>query len=173
MAKTLNEKPFEHRARNGTVFRAERCDFVDGVTAHVPRRLSPAQMMADAVELGAWHCANIVPQLNGFTGPPEVHVVRKTFKAASVLKTPLLEFFSEDRLKEFGNKTTPRRTYNALYNERVERASGALRLPPIETVGTFLQHMTRMELRRIPNFGDKGIELIERVLEASNLELRA
>ncbi len=73
---TLNEKPFEHHCRNGTTFTAERCDFVGGVTAYVPAGLTEAQMMADAAELGAWHWANIVPELNGFTGVARCTVIR-------------------------------------------------------------------------------------------------
>ncbi len=71
----LNDQPFEHIGLNGTKFMAERCDFVGGLTAYVPKHLRPEQVAADMYALGAWHWANIVPDLNGFTGPPNIEIV--------------------------------------------------------------------------------------------------
>lgn len=71
----LNDQPFEYLSPNGVKFMAKRCDFVGGLTAHVPKHLSFAQFAADMFALGAWHWANIVPDLNGFTGPPNIEIV--------------------------------------------------------------------------------------------------
>lgn len=169
MTKVLNERPLEHRCRNGTTFMAARCDFVGGVTAYVPLHLTLEEIIADAVELGAWHALNILPQLNGFTGPGTFTVHRERRSGATVLDTPLLKFFSLERLRE-ENELLGRRPYNALSEERALRQSGSM-LPPIETVGEFIQHMTRKELRKVPNLGNKSIDLIERVLHSAGLEL--
>lgn len=59
----LNERPLEHRARNGTVFTASRCDLLGGVTANVPKGLKPEQLAADSAEFGAWHGMCIWPDL--------------------------------------------------------------------------------------------------------------
>lgn len=68
MAKFKNEDKFEHRSRGGTNFRADRCDFVGGVSVIVPAGLSREQLLADVSEMIAFHVLNIRNELNGFSG---------------------------------------------------------------------------------------------------------
>jgi hypothetical protein len=177
---TLNEKPFEHHCLNGTTFKAERCDFVGGVTAFVPGALTPSQAMADAVEMGAWHWTNIVPNLNGFTGPGSYTVVSSTEidheRRSRVLKMPLLEFFSIEHLRTFEDGSTATRTHNCIKYEQEWRQQESERsvLPPasINTVEEFLDVFPGISLLRIPNFGRKCLTLVERLLDVAGLALK-
>lgn len=64
----MNEKPFEHRSSNGSVFKCARCDF--RVPIHVYREgyISETQIMQDTAEMIAYHAMNIWKHLNGFSG---------------------------------------------------------------------------------------------------------
>lgn len=69
----VNEKPFEHRCRNGTVFTGTRCDLRDGVDVQLDGWVKDVRgwrelVNCDYVEFAAWHALNIFPQLNGFQG---------------------------------------------------------------------------------------------------------
>jgi hypothetical protein len=75
MPESMNEKPFEHPCRHGSVFRAKRCDFVGGVSVDIPKGLSVEQIIADAVEMGAFHTAHIWPKLNGFAGHGDIQFI--------------------------------------------------------------------------------------------------
>lgn len=169
MSTTLNDKPFKHHCYHGTVFKAARCDFVGGVTAYAPPTLSEEMLMADATELGHWHALNILPRLNGFTGPVEITIRREKYVAEPVLETPLLTFFDRERLLQFGGKAIVARVVNMFKNEREYRQEK--HLPPIDTVGQFLQQYTSRDLLRVPNMGRRGIQLIQKVLAASGLGL--
>lgn len=68
MTKFLNEKPFGHLCRFGTEFKAKRCDFQGGLTAHVPAHLTVEQILSDGIQVGGWHGVNIWTELNGFGG---------------------------------------------------------------------------------------------------------
>lgn len=69
----MNEKPFEHRCRWGTVFTGNRCDLKDGVDVKVDSWVNEstnreACIASDYVEFAAWHALCIHPHLNGFQG---------------------------------------------------------------------------------------------------------
>lgn len=64
----MNEKPFTHTSKNGTVFKAARCDLRGGVKVYAPAHLDHEDMMADAAQVAAFHAVNIHPHLNGFAG---------------------------------------------------------------------------------------------------------
>lgn len=70
----LNDKPFDHTCGHGTIVKAMRCDFVGGVDVYPPSHLTYNEIASDMIELGAWHWANIVPRLNGFTGGSALEV---------------------------------------------------------------------------------------------------
>lgn len=74
MRETLNAKPFSHYLDHGIEIKAARCDFVGGIDVYVPATLSKEQLASAMLGLGAWHWANIVPNLNGFSGPPVVRL---------------------------------------------------------------------------------------------------
>ena len=62
----MNNKPFCHVCRHGTVFSATRCDFNDGViVSHVPKKELLAMDMAEMI---GYHACVIHPELNGFQG---------------------------------------------------------------------------------------------------------
>jgi hypothetical protein len=50
----LNEKPFEHRCFNGTVFSGTRCDLRDGVIVDAITT-NPFRLCQDYAEFAAWH----------------------------------------------------------------------------------------------------------------------
>ncbi|MEK7602178.1 MAG: hypothetical protein AAB472_01720 [Patescibacteria group bacterium] len=64
----LNDKPFEHRCHNGTIFRADRSDFVGGVDVYFPARLCEMKRLQDVAEMTYFHTQNIIPRLNGYMG---------------------------------------------------------------------------------------------------------
>lgn len=68
MANQFNEKPFSHRSANGTNFKADRCDFKNGVMVERPLDISDAQLCADFSEFGAFHALAIHERLKGFAG---------------------------------------------------------------------------------------------------------
>lgn len=176
MRETWNEKPFEHICHYGTVFKADRHDFVGGVTAYVPEYLTPEEIMADAVELGAWHWANIVPQLNGFTGPGRYTIVPRTLGAEEyregILRLQLLDFFTAERLSRFkGSDASITRILNCLKYELEDRPN-YLPDKPITTVGQFLENCSATDLLRLPNLGRVSINLIVQALEEESLALR-
>lgn len=63
-----NDSPFEHTSQHGTEFKSDRCDLKNGVQVTIPEGSTPANLIADAVEMGAWHSMNIRPQFNPFNG---------------------------------------------------------------------------------------------------------
>jgi hypothetical protein len=171
---SLNEKPFVHRSSHGTCFKAKRCDFVGGVIALVPKSLTPEQMMEDAAEMGAWHWANIVPQLNGFTGPAKIRTFSETLdeheRKEAILLMPPMEFFSLESLRALTpSRTLATRTYNCLNwdcNPNWQNSEGV-----ILSLEEFLQIKTTNYLLRTPNLGKKGVELIKLRLKSENLAL--
>jgi len=65
----LNERPYRHNCRHGSVFRAERCDFKGGVeVAFCNGKLTDKQRMEDVAEMIGFHAVNVYPYLNGFSG---------------------------------------------------------------------------------------------------------
>ena len=64
---SLNDKPFEHRARHGTVITATRCDFQDGYELFRPSHLTNEKFASDVAEIFHWHAMNICPDLNGYS----------------------------------------------------------------------------------------------------------
>jgi len=62
-----NDKPFIHKSRYGTSFRAGRCDFQDGVVVTC-RAKDPVQLASDVAEMIGFHATLIHPDLNGFSG---------------------------------------------------------------------------------------------------------
>jgi hypothetical protein len=68
MKTILNEKPFEYCSSNGTVFKADRCDFQGGVTATVQEDISREDLMTDVAGMVGFHATNIWSKLNGFQG---------------------------------------------------------------------------------------------------------
>lgn len=75
--RTLNDTPFSHNLNDGIEVKAERCDFVGGIDVYVPANVTQEQLASAMLGLGAWHWANIVPELNGFTGPPTVRIHKR------------------------------------------------------------------------------------------------
>ena len=66
MTLLLNETPFSHNCRYGTVFSATRCDFRDGViVTDIPKKELLAMDMAEMI---GYHACAILPELNGFQG---------------------------------------------------------------------------------------------------------
>lgn len=173
MDNNLNEKPFMYRSSHGTYFKAKRCDFVGGVIALVPKSLTPEQMMEDAAEMGARHRANIVPQLNGFTGPAKIRMLSETLdehgRKEAVLLMPPMEFFSLESLRALTpSRALATRTYNCL---RFECAPPWIDSKTIASLEEFLQTKSVYELLRIPNLGKKGVELIKSRIESEGFEL--
>jgi len=72
----INENPFEHTCRNGTVFTAKRCDFLGGV-AFRDESANEALFLQDLSEMIGFHACNIHPRLNGFQGYDCVNFVRE------------------------------------------------------------------------------------------------
>lgn len=172
MTRILNEQPFEHRSQNGTVFTAARSDFVGGVDAFVPEGLSAAQIMEDAVELGAYHWANIVPELSGFTGPGTFRIHSRTLDEHEarerLLQLPLMEFFTLDSLKAVEvNLGTAVRVHNILKHNRSYWKSEF----PMTSLGDFMENMSTQQLLRTPTMGRKCLEVIVRRLSAEGLVL--
>lgn len=66
--KIMNTESLEYMCSNGTTFKADRCDLKGGVRVLEAWETTPEQKMADFAEFGAWHLANIHPNLNGFAG---------------------------------------------------------------------------------------------------------
>ena len=68
-SKIRNERPFRHICRNGTDFRAARCDFVGGVHLILGRyELDEVKIAQDVAQAVGYHAVNILPNLNGFAG---------------------------------------------------------------------------------------------------------
>lgn len=62
-----DDTPYSHHSRNGTEFKALRCDFVGGVNVfRAPDNL--ARYSQDLAEMIANHAMFIWPELNGFQG---------------------------------------------------------------------------------------------------------
>lgn len=64
----INERVFSHSGPNGTVLRATRCDFRDGVEIFVGGKISAERLMQDISAIIGYHAVNIRPLLNGFAG---------------------------------------------------------------------------------------------------------
>lgn len=169
MREILNEKPFEHHCRNGTVFKARRCDFKGGVTAYIPDRMPLELMMEDASELAAWHWANIVPKLNGFTGPAQFTILSRPDQKGweKVLNMPIMEFFSLDSLHALNPSKLSTRTFNILEVEHsliVEECGG-------DTMEAFLHACSICRLKSIPGFGASCINLLVSRLASEGFKL--
>ncbi len=65
-----HEKPFSFVSHNGTRFTASRCDFLRGVTVHVPKNITPEQRYQDVTEMIGFHAIYIMKDLgvNNFRG---------------------------------------------------------------------------------------------------------
>lgn len=63
----INEKPFEHQGSHGTILKASRCDFKEGVLIERPNYLTEAKYAQDLAEIFMFHSINIFPLLNGFS----------------------------------------------------------------------------------------------------------
>lgn len=63
-----NDKPYEHRSSNGTLFTCNRCDLREPVKVTRPSRLSDTHFAQDIGEFAAYHALHIHPCLNGFPG---------------------------------------------------------------------------------------------------------
>lgn len=68
MVGQLNECNFSHTSRNGTHFKADRCDFQNGVEVEKPSGISELDLCADFAEFAAYHAVAIHERLNGFPG---------------------------------------------------------------------------------------------------------
>lgn len=68
MAGHMNEKPFSHTSHNGTHFKADRCDFLNGVEVEKPEGINVVALCSDFAEFAAHHMAFIHEHLNGFSG---------------------------------------------------------------------------------------------------------
>lgn len=68
MVGQLNESSFSHTSRNGTHFKADRCDFLNGVEVEKPSDISELDLCADFAEFAAYHAVAIRERLNGFSG---------------------------------------------------------------------------------------------------------
>ena len=68
MGKFVNASSLEHICRNGTVFKADRCDLKGGVKVSSSWEIDNLRLASDFAEFGAWHRSEIWAQLNGFGG---------------------------------------------------------------------------------------------------------
>jgi hypothetical protein len=64
----MNNKPFGHTSRYGTIVTSDRCDFANGITIIKDHNLSEDRYISDIAEAFGFHAANILPNLNGFQG---------------------------------------------------------------------------------------------------------
>ena len=65
----MNEKPFEYRARHGTVFTCERCDFDAPLYIQsMPQYPHTLDAFDDVAEMIGFHATNIQPKLDSFRG---------------------------------------------------------------------------------------------------------
>ena len=81
VTKWLNEEPWEHRCKNGTVFRSSRCDFREGVVVTTRISTTEKQLLQDVGEMVAYHAMTIHSQLNGFQGYDCItYTLRRTFE---------------------------------------------------------------------------------------------
>lgn len=73
MTQFLNDTPFRHVSKNGTVFTADRCDFRNGVQVMIPQNLPDCKLIQDTAEMIGWHAHNIWGRLSNFTGYDYIH----------------------------------------------------------------------------------------------------
>lgn len=78
--KPMNDMPFEHICKNGTVFTCERCDFRAPVKVKTEFSLMEMadveilqRIFVDISEMIGYHSKNIWEQLNGFSGYDCIH----------------------------------------------------------------------------------------------------
>lgn len=64
----MNEQKFEHFSSFGTAFKADRCDFRNGVTVTMPQGLPAENLMSDVSEMIGYHAHHVYPNLNQFSG---------------------------------------------------------------------------------------------------------
>ena len=77
----MAERKFGHTSRNGTKFKAERCDFKTGVRVIKPAGISEARYCQDVCEFGAFHAMNIRDELHsGFGGYDTIDFTVETRK---------------------------------------------------------------------------------------------
>jgi hypothetical protein len=58
----------EHISGNSTAFVCQTLDLMTTVYVSNPHAITMAQLAADIVEFGAWHCTWVLPQLKSFQG---------------------------------------------------------------------------------------------------------
>ncbi|MBI1960784.1 MAG: hypothetical protein HYS43_00695 [Candidatus Liptonbacteria bacterium] len=64
----MKEKPFEYMGLHGTRFKADRCDFRNGVTVEVRPGISQGKLAQAVAGMAGYHATVILPKLNGFAG---------------------------------------------------------------------------------------------------------
>lgn len=68
MASFMNDKPFSHTSSNGTHFKADRCDLLNGVEVEKPEGINEVALCSDFAQFAAYHAGVIHENLNGFAG---------------------------------------------------------------------------------------------------------
>ncbi len=73
MKEYMNNKPFTHICRLGTVFHCEKCDlsrkiYYSGAPDGCHSKLKMEAFGKDVAEMIGYHAVNIRPELNGFAG---------------------------------------------------------------------------------------------------------
>lgn len=69
-----SQKPFEYTSRHGVVFKAERCDFQDGINVKIPSCLDKTAIMADYEEMESFfNNRSSADLLKSFPGWDNVH----------------------------------------------------------------------------------------------------
>jgi hypothetical protein len=72
--KLIDERPFAHLCKHGTLFKAARYDLRGGVTATVRPDMTPEQLMQDAAQFAGYHATNIHPDLERFGGYDTINI---------------------------------------------------------------------------------------------------
>lgn len=69
-----SQKPFEYTSRHGVVFKADRCDFQNGINVKIPSGLDKTAIMADYVEMESFfNDRSSAALLKSFPGWDNVH----------------------------------------------------------------------------------------------------
>lgn len=68
MKVTDKNKPFAHSSKNGTKFHAPKKDLSEGFDVKIPLNLTEDLLIADVVEMAAYHATVIEPSLSLFSG---------------------------------------------------------------------------------------------------------
>lgn len=69
-----SQKPFEYTSRHGVVFKADRCDFQNGINVKIPSCLDKTAIMADYAEMESFfNDRSSADLLKSFPGWDNVH----------------------------------------------------------------------------------------------------